>query len=224
MTRTFCESWYLCGWLLLAALAGIVIATSFLAGDKALAQQTQPKTNAAKRFDFKAGKKTKPKPKQKRLAAKPQPQTRQLSVPKPETLLALVRLYLVGLDQAIKADDFRVLHAISGPGLQSNMTAQQLAAAFTDLRARRVDLSAVVIVTPQITESPAMLPGNILNIVGYFPVKPEQIDFHMQFQPAHQQWRLRGMRVSTQPVERAKPKTAVPVTKKKRKRTSPAKN
>lgn len=214
MTRSFCESWILCGWLVLATFGGIAIASSFLLGDKAIAQQTQPKAGAAKRFKFIPGKISQTKPKRKKASPGARRQTRKLAIPKPETLLALVRLYLVALDQAIKAKDFRVLHAISGPGLQSKMTVNQLAAAFADLRERRVSLAAVVVKTPQITESPAMLPGNILNIVGYFPTKPQRIDFHMQFQPANRQWRLRGMKISAKPVKRAKPKTAEPAKKK----------
>lgn len=210
MIRLFCDSCMLRGWLVLAACCGIAIACSFLLDDKAIAQQqSQPRADATKRFRFAPDKISQAEPNKKASPAA-RSRSRNLAVPKPETLLALVRLYLVGLDQAIKADDFRVLHAISGPGLQSKMTANQLAAAFSDLRQRRVSLAAVVVKTPQITESPKMLPGNILNIVGYFPTKPQRIGFHMQFQPADRHWRLRGMKITAKPVKRAKPKAAAP--------------
>ncbi|MFY0615619.1 MAG: hypothetical protein JXQ99_29085 [Hyphomicrobiaceae bacterium] len=188
-----------------------------------MAQQIAQKAEPTKRAGTSANKKSKTQLKQNNSSTKPKPRkkSRRLKIPKPETLLALVRLYLVALDQAIIADNFRVLHAISGPNLTSKMSASQLAGAFRDLRSRRIDLAAVVITTPQITESPEMLPGNILNIVGHFPTRPERINFHMQFQPTNRQWRLRGMKVTTKRVKQADPKANV--TAKKTKTSVPAK-
>jgi len=202
-------------------VCGIVIASSFLIGDKAVAQQVQSKPSSTKRPNIKPAKRAKAKSKQKQPSTKSAPHNK-LAIPKPETLLALIRLHIVALDQAIKANDFRVLHAISAPRLRSKMTVDRLAMAFAPLLARKVDMAAAVIVTPQITESPKMLPGNILNIVGYLPTRRQRIDFHMQFQPADRQWKLLGMNVSAQPVKRARPKAAAPAKKKTTKRKKAA--
>lgn len=219
MAQPISASWVRFGCLGLAVSGCCVIASSFLLGDKTLAQQAPAKTSPAKRFDFSAGKKPKTKPKRKNKAsARARPQIRRLAVPKPETLLALIRLYLVGLDQAIKANNFSVLHAISAPHIKSKMSVKQLATAFEDFRALSIDLTRVVITTPQITESPKILPGNILNIVGHFPATRDRINFHMQFQPADRRWRLRGMKIDSQPIQRAKP-TAKKKPAKKAKQT-----
>lgn len=214
MTRSICDSWLLCGFLVLAATGCLTIVSSYFGGDRVVAGQTQPKAGATKRSKSGPRKKQKSKPKLRRkgYSDKNAPPNK-LAVPKPETLLALIRLHLVALDQAIKANDFRVLHAISAPGLQSKMTAGRLATAFASLRARRTDLAAAVIITPQITESPKILPGNVLNIVGHLPTKRQRIDFHMQFQPADRQWKLLGMNVSAKPVKRAKPRAVAPAKK-----------
>ena len=220
MIRSICGTWYNCARFARAAVAGIAIASSFLIGDSAVAQHAQPKPNT-NRFNFTPAKPPVPAQKraqQKKAPTKAAPRAR-LKVPKPETLLALIRLNLVGLDQALKADDFRVLHAISAPALKSRMTADQLAAAFAGLKAQRPDLASVVIVTPQITESPAMLKGNILNVVGSFPTHAHKIDFHLQFQPANRQWRIRGLKVTAEPRKaKATAPAGKPVRKKRRKK------
>ena len=143
---------------------------------------------------------------------------RRIAVPKPETLLALIRLHFAGLDQAIKARDFRVLHAISARGLRSRITPKQFATAYRSFIARPTDLAATAITTPQITESPKILRGIILNIVGHFPTRPKRIDFHMQFQPENRQWKLLGMDVAVKQIEPAASKPA------RRKATTKSKN
>lgn len=224
MPRLFFGGCYVSSRLVLAlgCFGGLAMAGSISGGDAVWAQQAQPSAakQKAPRPWFTFGSRSKQaqleKKSVKTAAAKP---AARLAVPKPETMLALIRLYLVGLDQAIKANDFRVLHAISSPVLKSKISPDQLAKAFADLRARRVDLAAVVIVTPEITQSPAVLPGNILNLVGHIPTQPLRIGFQMQFEPAGGQWRLRGMNVSAHQVRRApSPQAAAapaPKTKKK---------
>ena len=187
MKQSVCEIWHCCRPLTLSAIGLFYVATfvgSLAEIDTTHAQTTKPKHRS-----------------EKSTGRRPQRQVpAKVAVPKPETLLALIRLHLIGLDQAIKAKDFRVLHAISAPGLQAKLTPKQLAAAFAKFFSRRTDFAATAITTPQITESPAILQGNILNIVGYFPTRPERIEFHMQFEPADRQWKLRGMNVSAKPI------------------------
>lgn len=214
MLRFFTVSRLLFGLLALGAI------TNNPFGDPAVSQQTKSNSSNAQRNKYNPGTNPKAKPARKpssRKSVKPG----SVKIPKPETLLALIRLHLVALDHAIKAEDFGVLHAISAPGLQSKLTTKRLAAAFAPLRKRRIDLAAVVIATPQITESPRMLSGNVLNIVGYFPSGSQRVDFHMQFQPADRQWKLLGMNVSAKPLNPAKPKSTAPTpstAKKKRKK------
>ena len=210
MTRIYRKACYIYGPLLLAAIGGIAIVSGFSGDQKAVAQQTQP-NSGAKRTNRGGAKnaQSKQRTKGRKKSAKAPARTR-LAIPKPETMLALVRLYLVSLDQAIKANNFYVLHAISAPRLQSRFTANQLAAVYAELAVQRADLAATVIVTPQITESPKILRGNILNIVGYFPTNPKRINFHMQFQPANRQWKLLGMNVTARRVKANVPKAAAP--------------
>jgi len=122
-----------------------------------------------------------------------------LAVPQPEVLLVLIRLSLVALRNAVQTGNFTVLRDLGGPTFQAANSAAQLGTIFADLRARNIDLSPVVVVTPEISEAPAITPGNMLRLVGYFPTKPLQINFQMLFEPANGQWRLFGMAVDVAP-------------------------
>lgn len=120
----------------------------------------------------------------------------QFSVPSPETLLALVRTNLLALDHALRTNNFAVLHALGSPYLQSKLSVDGLAQAFAQLRAQRPDLAAVAIVTPALTEQPAIVQNGMLRLVGAFPLQPQQIRFEMLFEASAGEWRLAGMNVA----------------------------
>lgn len=122
-----------------------------------------------------------------------------LAVPQPEVLLVLIRLSLVALRNAVQTGNFTVLRDLGGPTFQAANSAAQLGITFADLRTRNIDLSPVVVVTPEISEAPTITPGNMLRLVGYFPTKPLQIKFQMLFEPVGGQWRLFGMAVDVAP-------------------------
>jgi len=59
-----------------------------------------------------------------------------------------------------------------------------------------VDLSAVSVVTPQLTERPVLnREKGTLNIKGYFPGPPVRIDFEVLYQSVRGRWRLFGLSV-----------------------------
>src|SRR3990172_1851025 len=153
-----------------------------------------------------------------------------LNVPQPEILLVLIRTTLVALNQAVQTGNFTVLRDLGCPIFQQANSPAQLGAIFADLRNRNIDLSPVVVVTPQITEPPSITQEQLLRLVGYFPTNPLQIHFQMLFQPVNGQWRLYGMAVNTvaspaaaaqgkppAPNDQAAPKVAKPATPAKKK-------
>jgi hypothetical protein len=59
-----------------------------------------------------------------------------------------------------------------------------------------VDLSAVSIIAPQLTEAPAFdQEKSMLHLKGYFPGQPVQINFEMLYQVVNGRWRLFGLSV-----------------------------
>lgn len=122
-----------------------------------------------------------------------------LALPPPEVLLVLIRTTLVALNQAVQTGNFTVLHDLGSPDFQTANSPAQLGIVFADLHNRNIDLSPVVVVTPEVSEPPAFTPGGMLRLVGYFPTRPLEVKFQMLFQPVNGQWRMFGMSVDAAP-------------------------
>lgn len=118
------------------------------------------------------------------------------NMPSPETMLALVRTHILALDHALRTNNFYVLHALSGPFLQTRMTPEQLSQAFKQLKADRPDLVAAAIATPALSAAPTLMKNGMLWLKGVFPTKPKQIRFEMVFEVVGQEWRLAGLDIA----------------------------
>ena len=117
------------------------------------------------------------------------------AVPPPEVLLVLIRTTLVALNQAVSTGNFTVLRDLGSPAFQAANSPAQLGVIFASLRNRNIDLSPVVVVTPEVSEPPQITQDQMLRLVGFFPTKPLQVQFQLLFQPVNGQWRLFGMAV-----------------------------
>lgn len=120
-------------------------------------------------------------------------------VPPPEVLLMLVRTTLVALNQANYTNNYAVLHGLGTSALKERNTADKLGEAFKALRESKVDLSPVLVLTPQLTEPPALSPQGIMTLKGFFPTKPLQVNFAMAFQPVEGRWLIDGLAVAAVP-------------------------
>ena len=120
----------------------------------------------------------------------------------------LIRTTLVALNQAVYTGNFTVLRDLGSPAFQAANSPAQLGQIFASLRNKNIDLSPVVVVTPEVSEPPLITQEHMLRLVGSFPTKPLQIQFQMLFQPVNGQWRLFGMAVNT-----AVPPAAPPAAK-----------
>jgi hypothetical protein len=148
--------------------------------------------------------KPKPAPKaetkqQAPAAAQPAP---SVVMPDGEKIVLLVRTTLITLNDAVQTGNFTVMRDKAAPGFREANSAARLGQIFSDLAARKVDLSVVSVLNPQLTEAPALDQAKgMLNIKGYFPTKPAQINFEMLFQSVAGRWRLFGL--SVQPTNAA---------------------
>lgn len=126
-----------------------------------------------------------------------------ISVPAPEVLLMMVRTTLVALNQANFTGNYTVLHGLGSPQLQAKNTPADLGDAFAGLRGQNIDMSPVLVLTPQLTEKAGFTPEGALRLVGFFPSKPLQIEFVMNFLPVNDRWRIDGLSVSAVPAPQA---------------------
>jgi hypothetical protein len=120
------------------------------------------------------------------------------AVPSPELLLLMVRTTIIGIDQANKTGNYAVLRKLGGPGLQA-LTPEQLAQTFAPLRLRKIDLAPAAIVTPQLSEQPIISQEGLLNLSGFFPTQPLQIQFRFVYEAVGGAWRPYGLSVSLVP-------------------------
>ena len=184
-----------------ALVASLCIALAVLAGSPTQAEQpSSPKAGApasppASSPNQPAAASPTPAPPQAAPPNQPATATSTLAVPPPEVLLVLIRTTLVALNQAVSTGNFTVLRDLGSPAFQAANSPAQLGVIFAGLRNRNIDLSPVVVVTPEVSEPPQITQDQMLRLVGRFPTKPLQVQFQLLFQPVNGQWRLFGMAV-----------------------------
>jgi hypothetical protein len=129
-------------------------------------------------------------------------------MPDAEKIVLLLRNTLITLNDAIQTGNFTVLRDMGAPGFRDANSAGRLSQAFSDLSSKGVDLSAVTVIAPQLTEPPTLdQQKGMLHLKGYFPGQPVQINFDMLYQAVGGRWRLFGL--SVQPASSAAPPQSV---------------
>ncbi len=118
-------------------------------------------------------------------------------VPDDARLISLIRGSVVALNQANMTGDYSVLRGIAAPGFQSANTPDRLAESFANLRARQLDLAPVTVIEPRLFRPAGLDAQGFLRLTGYFPSRPEQVNFDLAYQFAGGQWRLFGIGVNT---------------------------
>ncbi|HUW74346.1 MAG TPA: hypothetical protein VMW05_10045 [Methyloceanibacter sp.] len=125
-------------------------------------------------------------------------QAQQVALPDAENIVLLVRNSLITLNDALQTGNFTVLRDRGAPGFREANSAARLSQIFSDLVAKKVDLSAVAVVAPQLSQGPELdKEKGMLHLKGFFPGKPVRIDFELLYQAVKGQWRLFG--ISVQP-------------------------
>jgi hypothetical protein len=141
---------------------------------------------------------------EKKPGTRPAPQTpqsgqapqQQVIMPDAEKIVLLLRNTLITLNDAIQTGNFTVMRDRGAPGFREANSAAGLSRAFSDLSSKGVDLSAVSIIAPKLTETPTFdQQKSMLHIKGYFPGQPVQINFEVLYQAAGGRWQLFGLSV-----------------------------
>ena len=117
-------------------------------------------------------------------------------VPSADALIVLLRTTLIALNQANLTGNYSVLRDLSSPAFQASNSDADLALIFAPLRGQRLDFSAVVTITPQLTKGPEITPQGLLHLGGSFAMQPVAVNFEMLFQWSNGSWRLFGISVN----------------------------
>jgi hypothetical protein len=124
----------------------------------------------------------------------------QVVMPDAEKIVLLVRTTLLTLNDALRTGNYTVLRDKGAPSFRDANSAARLGEIFSSLAASGLDLSVVSVVTPQLSEAPVLDQAQgTLNLKGYFPTKPTQIDFEVLYQSVGGHWQVFGL--SVQPVK-----------------------
>jgi hypothetical protein len=137
------------------------------------------------------------KAKKKTAKAKSAPKLSRDKVPDDPTLLKLIRTTVVGLNQANLTGDYSVLRDTAADGFQKANTTAQLADLFVRMRGRNLDLSPIAVIDPRLFRPAAIDENGYLRLAGFFPSRPEQVNFDLAYQFSDGAWKLFGIAVNT---------------------------
>jgi hypothetical protein len=123
-----------------------------------------------------------------------------VALPPPDALVMMVRGALASANQANFTENYSVLHQLTTPALQARLNVMKFGMAFADLRKQNLDLSPTLVLPPQFTETPAVMPNGTLRLVGFFPTRPLQINFEIVYVPVNGIWSIDGLSLAAMPV------------------------
>jgi hypothetical protein len=111
------------------------------------------------------------------------------------TLTALIKGAVVAVHQANLTGNYSVLRDLGTPMFRERFDQTALAAVFQGLRARKIDLGVVSLLSPNLTKQPQYIQDQLL-LTGEFPTKPLKVRFILAFTPLDGIWRLSNISVN----------------------------
>jgi len=112
-----------------------------------------------------------------------------------EMVLTLLRTTIIAVHQANQTGNYTVLRDLSAPGFRDKNTAADLARIFQPIREANIDLGAVVLLDPNLSQV-ELGEQNMLHIAGALATRPVAVSFELLFQPVAGVWRLNGLAIT----------------------------
>lgn len=117
------------------------------------------------------------------------------AAPHPNQVLILIRSTLLAVNQANLTGNYSVLRELGTPGFQQSNSSGRLSDGFKNLRDRNLDLSPVAVLTPQLNGS--VNPDGRLRLTGFFPSRPERVNFDLAYLKKNERWFIDGIALNT---------------------------
>lgn len=121
-------------------------------------------------------------------------------VPNELELAKLIWSTMVGVDHANRSGNYSVLRDNAASAFQINNDAARLTQIFAALRATRIDLSNTLLVQPGYLGPPQVVQPGVLQVRGYFAMRPTSVFFDLMYQWERGDWRLFGISVEGRPM------------------------
>jgi hypothetical protein len=148
-----------------------------------------------------------PQAKPAAASAAPKPGEMQMSA---VTLTLIIKDAIIALNHANMTGNYSVLRDMGTPVFRENFDQTALAAAFANLRARKIDLSPAYFLSPNLSKRPELNKDNELVLAGFFPTQPLQIRFELKFMQLDGRWRIAGIGVDALPPPGAQAAASTP--------------
>ena len=137
-------------------------------------------------------------PASKESGAQPnQAEPQVLQVPHQSQLLILIRSTLLAVNQANLTGNYSVLRELGTPGFQQSNNPTRLADIFKVIRDRNIDLGPIAILEAKLSRQPSINANGQLRLTGFFPSRPEQVNFDLAFYKRNGRWLLHGIALNT---------------------------
>ena len=119
---------------------------------------------------------------------------RAAEVPEEEDLKSLSEASLLSFGEAVKAKDFSDFYEEIASVWQKQTSADKLKTAFNDFLDKDVDIPSVVNELKPVFDPPAAINGDdLLVIKGYYPTKPNKVNFQLKYMKEEGDWKLVGI-------------------------------
>lgn len=123
----------------------------------------------------------------------------KVAVPHNLVLVQLVRSTMIALNHANFTGNYTVLRDLGAPSFRDANSSARLAAIFSNIRGKKLELRPLLVVNPVFTPPPGFDKNGLLRLRGYFPTRPERVNFNLSYQVLANRWRLFGISVGTTP-------------------------
>jgi hypothetical protein len=125
------------------------------------------------------------------------PQQQQQTVD-PLIAAMLIKSTVIALQHANQTGNYTVLRDMGTPVFRERFDATRLAALFSSLRARGINLSPVLMLQPSLDKPTGFTAQKQLHLIGNFPTQPLEIRFELVFLQIDGVWRVDGLAVDAQ--------------------------
>ena len=115
--------------------------------------------------------------------------------------LVLIKSTLTAVNHGNITGNYAVLRELGSPVFKENYTAADLATSFATLRSQKVDLSPVLLMTPQLLKAPFQDQEGRLHLQGFCSLFNQQrVEFHLVYQTVASGWLIEHIAVGVNPV------------------------
>ena len=127
----------------------------------------------------------------------------QTPVPLPDfpAQVMLIKNTIVAVNHGNLTGNYTVLRDLTSEKFRQRNKASDLAETFVNLRKQKFDLSPILVNSPQLTQRPAQDQHGRLQLVGFFPTRPQAVQFTLIFQHIQGGWVIDEISLSITPLE-----------------------